>query len=180
MRKAIVLFLMLAAVILVAQEKSTIVVKDSGTYSGVIVITAAMGGKTIELQCNQGSGSCVPLKIGNYAMVQVAEALAKAGVKLVPDIVAGGGNGGGTLVDVLLANVIRDGRSQRALAKRRDSPKKANPARSARCGSSCVCSPIAASSVFRTPENPHCSPSFPQHGRRSRTIRLRRSNRNSV
>ena len=49
------------------------------------------------------------MESGNYAMVQVAEALAKAGVKLVPDIVAGGGAGGGTLVDVLLANVIRDG-----------------------------------------------------------------------
>ena len=34
----------------------------------------------------------------------------------IPDIVAGGSNGGGTLVDVLLANVIRDGRSQRELA----------------------------------------------------------------
>ena len=41
--------------------------------------------------------------------VSVAEALAKSGVKLVPDIVAGGGATGGTLVDVLLANVIRDG-----------------------------------------------------------------------
>jgi uncharacterized membrane protein YqiK len=53
------------------------------------------------------------MESGNYAMVQVAEALAKSGVKLVPDIVAGGGNSGGTLVDVLLANVIRDGRPQR-------------------------------------------------------------------
>jgi hypothetical protein len=41
--------------------------------------------------------------------VQVAEALAKSGVKLVPDIVAGGGASSGTLVDVLLANVIREG-----------------------------------------------------------------------
>ncbi|WP_018609380.1 SPFH domain-containing protein [Uliginosibacterium gangwonense] len=50
------------------------------------------------------------MESGNYAMVQVAEALAKAGVKLVPDIVAGGGSGsGGTLVDVLLGNLIRDG-----------------------------------------------------------------------
>ena len=56
------------------------------------------------------------MESGNYAMVQVAEALAKSGVKLVPDIVAGGGNSGGTLVDVLLANVIRDGRPQRVLA----------------------------------------------------------------
>jgi len=57
------------------------------------------------------------MESGNYAMVQVAEALAKSGVKLVPDIVAGsGGNTGGTLVDVLLANMIRDGRPQRVLA----------------------------------------------------------------
>jgi uncharacterized membrane protein YqiK len=48
------------------------------------------------------------MESGNYAMVQVAEALAKSGMKLVPDIIAGGGNSGGTLVDVLLANVIRD------------------------------------------------------------------------
>jgi uncharacterized membrane protein YqiK len=56
------------------------------------------------------------MESGNYAMVQVAEALAKSGVKLVPDIVAGSGNGGGTLVDVLLANVIRDERKQRLVA----------------------------------------------------------------
>ena len=49
------------------------------------------------------------MESGNYAMVQVAEALAKSGVKLVPDVVAGGGSfGGGTLVDVLLADLIRD------------------------------------------------------------------------
>lgn len=48
------------------------------------------------------------MESGSYAMVQVAEALAKGGVTLVPDIVAGAGASGGTLVDVLLANVIRD------------------------------------------------------------------------
>lgn len=68
--------------------------------------TQAVGGAEAEV---------IKLKIasmesGNYAMVQVAEALAKAGVKLVPDIVAGGGGSqGGTLVDVLLGNLIRDG-----------------------------------------------------------------------
>ena len=68
--------------------------------------THAVGGAEAEV---------IKLKIasmesGNYAMVQVAEALAKSGVKLVPDIVAGGGSGsGGTLVDVLLGNLIRDG-----------------------------------------------------------------------
>lgn len=45
-------------------------------------------------------------------MVQVAEALARGGVKLVPDIVAGGGVTGGTLVDVLLANVIRESQTR--------------------------------------------------------------------
>jgi uncharacterized membrane protein YqiK len=74
--------------------------------------TQAVGGAEAEV---------IKLKIssmdpGNYALVQIAQALAKSGVKLVPDIVAGGGNGGATLVDVLLANVIRDDRSHRALA----------------------------------------------------------------
>jgi len=50
------------------------------------------------------------MEAGNYAVVQVADALAKSGTKLVPDIVAGDGSGNGrTLVDVLLAGLIRDG-----------------------------------------------------------------------
>jgi uncharacterized membrane protein YqiK len=52
------------------------------------------------------------MESGNYAMVQVAEALAKSGVKLVPDIIAGASGSGGTLVDVLLANLIRDSASR--------------------------------------------------------------------
>jgi uncharacterized membrane protein YqiK len=49
------------------------------------------------------------MEAGNYAVVQVADALAKSGTKLVPDIVAGGTAGtGGSLVDVLLAGLIRD------------------------------------------------------------------------
>jgi len=75
--------------------------------------TRAVGGAEAEV---------VQLKIasmesGNYALVQVAEALAKGGVKLVPDIVAGGTGGGGTLVDVLLANTIRDQRELRGSAR---------------------------------------------------------------
>ncbi len=46
---------------------------------------------------------------GNYALIQVAESLAGSGVKLVPDIMAGAGNGaGGGFVDVLLGTLIRD------------------------------------------------------------------------
>jgi hypothetical protein len=44
---------------------------------------------------------------GNYAVVQVADLLAKGGIKIVPDIVAGGTDGlGGGLVNVLLGNLI--------------------------------------------------------------------------
>ncbi len=54
------------------------------------------------------------MEAGNYAVVQVADALAKSGTKLVPDIVAGvTGQGGGTLVDVLLAGLIRDGSAKK-------------------------------------------------------------------
>jgi len=41
-------------------------------------------------------------------MVQIAEAPSRGGVKLVPDIVAGAGAAGGTLVDVLPANLLRE------------------------------------------------------------------------
>jgi uncharacterized membrane protein YqiK len=67
--------------------------------------TRAVGGAEAEVM----KLKIASMESGNYAMVQVAEALAKGGVKLVPDIVAGSGAAGGTLVDVLLANVIRDG-----------------------------------------------------------------------
>jgi uncharacterized membrane protein YqiK len=68
--------------------------------------TRAVGGAEAEVM----KLKIASMESGNYAMVQIAEALAKSGVKLVPDIVAGvGGSGqGNTLVDVLLANVIRD------------------------------------------------------------------------
>ena len=49
------------------------------------------------------------MEAGNYASVQVAQALANSRVPIVPGITVGGGsnNGnGGTLVDVLLANMI--------------------------------------------------------------------------
>jgi len=51
------------------------------------------------------------MESGNYALVQVMQALAQSKTQLVPQIIVGGGSGGsqgGTLVDVLLANLIRD------------------------------------------------------------------------
>jgi len=48
------------------------------------------------------------MEAGNYAVVQVAEALAKGNIKIVPDIVAGGGNDpmSGGLTSVLLGNLV--------------------------------------------------------------------------
>jgi uncharacterized membrane protein YqiK len=49
------------------------------------------------------------MESGNYAMIEVTRALAESGNKLVPEIIAGGGGegkNGGTLVDVLLAQLI--------------------------------------------------------------------------
>jgi regulator of protease activity HflC (stomatin/prohibitin superfamily) len=60
------------------------------------------------------------MESGNYAMVQVAQALSGSGQRLVPEIIAGGGGAtgtsGGTLVDVLLASMIRDGNGHKKAA----------------------------------------------------------------
>lgn len=50
------------------------------------------------------------MEAGNFAVIKVAEALAASGNKLVPEIMVGGGSGagGGTLVDVLIGNLIQD------------------------------------------------------------------------
>ncbi len=80
----------------------------------VIRVTGeAEAGKTLAV--GQAEATVIKQKIdsmesGNYAIVQVAQALASAGVKLVPEVVVNGGSkeGGGTLVDVLLAGLVRD------------------------------------------------------------------------
>ena len=71
MKKAIVLFLFVAAILVLAQEKTSITVKDSSTSTGDVVVSADMGGKPVELQCNLNTPSCAPLKAGKYQMVQL-------------------------------------------------------------------------------------------------------------
>jgi len=44
----------------------------------------------------------------NYAAVQIATALASNNIKLVPDIIAGGGNGQGSILDVLMAMMVKN------------------------------------------------------------------------
>ncbi len=84
----------------------------------VIRVTGeAEAGKTLAV--GQAEATVIKQKIdsmesGNYAVVQVAQALATSGVKLVPDVLVhgggkeGGGAASGTLVDVLLAGLVRD------------------------------------------------------------------------
>lgn len=59
------------------------------------------------------------MEAGNFAVVQVAEALAKGGIKIVPDIVAGGSSDGlgGGLVNVLLGSMIHQDFVSRQAAK---------------------------------------------------------------
>lgn len=73
----------------------------------------AEAGKTRAI--GEAEASVIQLKVkameqGNYASVEVARALSTSGQRLVPDIIAGGdASGGGGLVGVLLATMIREG-----------------------------------------------------------------------
>jgi uncharacterized membrane protein YqiK len=51
------------------------------------------------------------MESGNYAAVQIAQALASNRIKLVPDIMAGGGGDQGSLINVLLAKMLQGGAS---------------------------------------------------------------------
>ncbi|MGA3079862.1 MAG: SPFH domain-containing protein [Terracidiphilus sp.] len=80
----------------------------------ITIVGNAEASKTLAV--GTAEADVIKLKIdsmesGNYALVQVVQALAQNKTQLVPQIVAGGGGAGGqggTLVDVLLANLIRD------------------------------------------------------------------------
>lgn len=79
-----------------------------------VIITVGKAEADKTLAVGTAEGDVIKLKIAsmesnNYAAVQIAQSLAVNHIKLVPDIVAGGSNGSGTLVDVLLANLVRNG-----------------------------------------------------------------------
>lgn len=71
MRKAIFVFIALVVIVAYAQEKSVITVKESTLSTGVVVIDIQTGGKSAELQCNQGPSTCKLLKPGKYTMVEL-------------------------------------------------------------------------------------------------------------
>ena len=63
----------------------------------------------------QAEAEAITLKVNslqpeNYARIQITDALAKAKIKLVPEILAGGSSGvsGGTLVDVLIGGLVQE------------------------------------------------------------------------
>ena len=45
---------------------------------------------------------------GNFALIEATKALSTSGFKLVPDIVAGGNGQGGTMVEVIMANMLTE------------------------------------------------------------------------
>ena len=69
MKKVILLVVVVMAVAVLAQDKATLTVKDSSTYTGVVIVNAETGGKLVELQCNQSASGCTLLKPGKYTMV---------------------------------------------------------------------------------------------------------------
>jgi hypothetical protein len=71
MKKASILLLVLFAVALLAQEKSTITVKEATVATGVVIMTADLNGKSVDLQCTQSMPLCTTLKNGKYVMVQL-------------------------------------------------------------------------------------------------------------
>jgi uncharacterized membrane protein YqiK len=101
------------------QAASRKLVADGEAYA-----TRAIGNADAEKTKAVGTAEAdvIKLKIasmdsGNYAGIEISKALASSGFKLVPDVVVGGNgsngsDGGNSLVSVLLANLIRDGRAK--------------------------------------------------------------------
>jgi hypothetical protein len=77
MKQTLILLLLVVGVQAVAQDKSTITVKNSTVVSDVIVInitqsTVADKGKaSFELRCNKGPSSCKAPEPGTYQMVRL-------------------------------------------------------------------------------------------------------------
>jgi len=73
MKQCIVLFLLLCAAPLFAQDKSLITVKDTTVNNGVVIVNIHDSGKPFELQCNQSAPRCAAPQPGSYWMVRLAK-----------------------------------------------------------------------------------------------------------
>lgn len=66
-----IFFLLLLGIAVTAEQTAPMVIRNTEIVSGVVIITADFGGKSIELQCNEGNGFCRPLKKGNYIAIEL-------------------------------------------------------------------------------------------------------------
>lgn len=84
-------------------EADANVLKTVGAAEGLkITAVGEAEAKVIQLKTNA-------VGQGNYATIEVAQALSKSGFKLVPDVIAGGGGEGSSgIIDVLMAGLLRD------------------------------------------------------------------------
>jgi len=64
-------FIILVCARALAQEKTPVKVKSSQVLTGVVIVKIQKGGDSLELQCNEGAGSCKALAAGNYLMVEL-------------------------------------------------------------------------------------------------------------
>ena len=75
MKKAIILLVLAFATQVMAQDKSTITVKNSETSNGVVIINALGSGDeakvSMELHCNKGASACKAVEAGSYLMVKL-------------------------------------------------------------------------------------------------------------
>ncbi len=74
MKRAILLLVvLLAATVVLAEQTSQITVKASETTNRVVIITVQEGKTALELQCNAGMPRCKALEPGTYWMERLAK-----------------------------------------------------------------------------------------------------------
>jgi hypothetical protein len=75
MKRAIILLVLAFATQVMAQDKSTITIKNSETSNGVVIINAIGTGDeakvSMELHCNKGATACKAPEPGSYLMVKL-------------------------------------------------------------------------------------------------------------
>jgi len=71
MKKLTALLVVGFAVLVLAQDKLTLTVKDSSSTTGVVIVEAQLAGKSVDLQCNEGSPDCKALKHGSYIAIKL-------------------------------------------------------------------------------------------------------------
>ena len=72
MKRVVFILVILFAANLVAQQAPRpVTVKSTETNSGVLIVKAEDGKRTLELQCNKGMPDCTTLRPGTYQMVEL-------------------------------------------------------------------------------------------------------------